>query len=166
VNVSPRCFAQPTFVQQIAHVLADTGFPARMLKLEITEGTAIKDPERARAVLSELRALGVRVSIDDFGTGYSSLSYLQMLPVDTLKIDRSFVASTDRCEIIQMIVGLAKTLGLDVVAEGTETEAQVEHVASLGCGYGQGYFFAAALEATDASRLLGAPIAPPQENIA
>jgi diguanylate cyclase (GGDEF)-like protein len=166
VNVSPRCFAQPTFVQQIAHVLADTGFPARMLKLEITEGTAIKDPERARAVLTELRALGVRVSIDDFGTGYSSLSYLQMLPVDTLKIDRSFVATTDRCEIIQMIVGLAKTLGLDVVAEGTETEAQVEHVASLGCGYGQGYFFAAALEATDASRLLGAPISPPQENIA
>ena len=166
VNVSPRCFAQATFVQQIAHVLAETGFPAQMLRLEITEGTAIKDPERARAVLTELRALGVRVSIDDFGTGYSSLSYLQMLPVDTLKIDRSFVATTDRCEIIQMIVGLAKTLGLDVVAEGTETAAQVEHVASLGCGYGQGYFFAAALEAAEAARLLGGPISPSQERIA
>jgi EAL domain-containing protein (putative c-di-GMP-specific phosphodiesterase class I) len=112
-------------------------------------------------VLTELRALGVRVSIDDFGTGYSSLSYLQMLPVDVLKIDRSFVSSTDRSEIIQLIVGLAKTLGLDVVAEGTETEVQVEHVAALGCGYAQGYFFAAPLDATDASSQIGEPFSHP-----
>jgi EAL domain-containing protein (putative c-di-GMP-specific phosphodiesterase class I) len=133
-----------------------------MLRLEITEGTAITDPERARAVLAELRAIGVRVSIDDFGTGYSSLSYLQMLPVDALKIDRSFVSGTDRSEIIQLIVGLANTLGLDVVAEGTETEVQVEHVAALGCGYAQGYFFAAPLDAADASRQIDRAIGQPR----
>jgi predicted signal transduction protein with EAL and GGDEF domain len=161
VNISPRCFAQEMFVQQVALVLSETGFAPNKLRLEITEGTAIKDPERACEVLTELRALGVRVSIDDFGTGYSSLSYLQMLPVDVLKIDRSFVSSTDRSEIIQLIVGLAKTLGLDVVAEGTETEVQVEHVAALGCGYAQGYFFAAPLDAADASRQIGEPFSLP-----
>jgi predicted signal transduction protein with EAL and GGDEF domain len=154
VNVSPRCFAQATFVQQIADILSDTGLAPSLLRLEITEGTAIKDPARARTVLAELRALGARVSIDDFGTGYSSLSYLQMLPVDALKIDRSFVSDTDRSEIIQLIVSLARTLGLDVVAEGTETEAQVERVAALGCGYAQGFFFAVPLDSADASRLL------------
>jgi diguanylate cyclase (GGDEF)-like protein len=161
VNISPRCFAQEMFVQQVALVLSETGFPPNKLRLEITEGTAIKDPERACEVLTELRALGVRVSIDDFGTGYSSLSYLQMLPVDVLKIDRSFVSGTDRSEIIQLIVGLAKTLGLDVVAEGTETEVQVEHVTALGCGYAQGYFFAAPLDAADASRQIGEPFNRP-----
>ena len=120
--------------------------PASGLRLEITESAAIKDAARARVVLAELRALGVRISLDDFGTGYSSLSYLQSLPLDTLKIDRSFVAGIgtdeDKGEIVQLIVGLARTLGLEIVAEGTETAAQVEYLRALGCQFGQGYYFA------------------------
>ena len=102
-------------------------------------------------MLAKLRALGVRISLDDFGTGYSSLSYLQSLPLDTLKIDRSFVAGIgtdeDKGEIIKLIVGLALTLGLEIVAEGTETAAQVEYLRALGCQFGQGYFFAKPAEA-------------------
>lgn len=161
VNLSPKAFGQPTIVSRVAAVLAETGFPARALRLEITESTAIHDPARARTVLAELRALGVRVSIDDFGTGYSSLSYLQMFPFDVLKIDRSFISSlrpgSNENEIVQLIVGLAKTLGLDVVAEGAETEAQVAYLEGLGCGYGQGYFFAVPLEAVEAGRRVGCP---------
>ena len=116
--------------------LGASGLPARGLRLEITESVAISDADRVRSVLTQLRALGVRVSLDDFGTGYCSLSYLQQFPVDTLKIDRSFVArigdDEGPGEIIRLIVGLAHTLGLDVVAEGTETAAQVEYLAGVG----------------------------------
>jgi EAL domain-containing protein (putative c-di-GMP-specific phosphodiesterase class I) len=146
-------------VQQIADTLSTSGFPPSGLRLEITESTAIRDPERAKVVLAELRRMGVRVSIDDFGTGYSSLSYLQMFPVDVLKIDRSFVErlapNTSESEIIQLILGLAKTLGLDVVAEGTETEAQVQYLEALGCGFGQGFFFDRPLDAAEAWRRTG-----------
>lgn len=156
VNLSPNSFVQPTLVQGISETLAATGFPADRLRIEITEGTAIKDAARARVVLTELRALGVRVSIDDFGTGYSSLSYLQMFPVDLLKIDRSFVArlgpNANQGEVVHLIVSLANTLGLDVVAEGTETEEQVRYLRQLGCTYGQGYFFAAPLDAAEIVR--------------
>jgi EAL domain-containing protein (putative c-di-GMP-specific phosphodiesterase class I) len=97
-------------------------------------------------VLKELRELGIRVSLDDFGTGYCSLSYLQQFPVDTLKIDRSFVARIGENdgpeEIIRLLIGLARTLGLDVVAEGIETVPQVQYLTTLGCAYGQGYYFA------------------------
>ena len=145
VNVSAKGFTSDALVPLVTEVLRATGFPARALKLEITESVAISDADRVRSVLRELRALGVRVSLDDFGTGYCSLSYLQQFPVDTLKIDRSFVARIGEAdgpgEIIRLIVGLAHTLGLDVVAEGTETAAQVEYLAALGCGHAQGYYF-------------------------
>jgi EAL domain-containing protein (putative c-di-GMP-specific phosphodiesterase class I) len=122
-----------------------TGLDAHHLRLEVTETVAMADAERARITLMELKALGVRLSLDDFGTGYSSLSYLQRFPVDTLKIDRSFIAGMDQndeCrEIIRTILGLARTLGLEVIAEGTETAAQVDYLEGLDCRFGQGYFF-------------------------
>ena len=146
VNLSAKAFAQETLVQHVEQILRETGYAASGLRLEITESAAIKDATRARAVLAKLRALGVRISLDDFGTGYSSLSYLQSLPLDTLKIDRSFVAGIgtdeDKGEIIKLIVGLALTLGLEIVAEGIETAGHVEHLRTLGCQFGQGYFFA------------------------
>jgi diguanylate cyclase (GGDEF)-like protein len=149
VNLSAKAFGSESLVASVTDVLRVTELPARALRLEITESVAISDPARVRSVLKELRALGVRVSLDDFGTGYCSLSYLQQFQVDTLKIDRSFVArigeEDGHGEIIRLIVGLAHTLGLDVVAEGTETLEQVEYLDALGCGYGQGYYFAKAM---------------------
>jgi EAL domain-containing protein (putative c-di-GMP-specific phosphodiesterase class I)/GGDEF domain-containing protein len=146
VNLSSKAFGSPTLVPRVAAVLSSTGFPAGALRLEVTETVAIADPDRVRSVLTELRSLGVRVSLDDFGTGYCSLSYLQQFPVDTLKIDRSFISRIggggEQGEIIRLIVSLARTLGLEVVAEGTETEEQVAYLGSLGCGYGQGFLFA------------------------
>ena len=145
VNISAKGFGQPDIVRQVANTLQDTGLAAQNLRLEITESVAMADAERARLTLTELKALGVRLSLDDFGTGYSSLSYLQRFPVDTLKIDRSFVAGMDQndeCrEIIRTILNLARTLGLDVIAEGTETAAQVDYLEGLDCRFGQGYFF-------------------------
>ena len=149
VNISAPGFGQADVVGGVADALEETGLDPHSLRLEITESVAMDDAERARTILTELKALGVRISLDDFGTGYSSLSYLQRFPVDVLKIDQSFVAGMDQnkeCrEIIRTIVNLAKTLGLDVVAEGTETAAQVDYLQSLGCGFAQGYFFSAAL---------------------
>jgi diguanylate cyclase (GGDEF)-like protein len=145
VNVSAKAFAEENLVQKVSEALASTGCPPCALRLEITESVAITDAVRARAVLMELRALGVRVSLDDFGTGYCSLSYLQQLPVDTLKIDRSFTTGIGvdegKGDIVRLIVGLGQSLGLDIVAEGAETETQVEFLNELGCGYGQGYYF-------------------------
>jgi predicted signal transduction protein with EAL and GGDEF domain len=145
VNVSAKGFGQPDIVLQVANTLRETGLDPHALRLEITESVAMADAERARTVLIELKALGVRISLDDFGTGYSSLSYLQRFPVDTLKIDQSFVAGMDRndeCrEIIRTILNLARTLGLDVIAEGTETAAQVDYLEGLDCKFGQGFFF-------------------------
>ena len=145
VNVSAQGFGQPDLVQQVANALQETGLDPHNLRLEITESVAMADAERARTILIELKALGVRISLDDFGTGYSSLSYLQRFPVDTLKIDRSFVVGMDQnneCrEIIRTILNLAETLGLDVIAEGTETKAQVDYLEGLACRFGQGYFF-------------------------
>ncbi len=146
VNLSARAFAQESLVQRVSAILRDTSCPASALRLEITESVAIKDAARARMVLADLRRLGVRISLDDFGTGYSSLSYLQALPLDVLKIDRSFVTGigtdTEKGEIVKLIVGLARGLGLEIVAEGVETGTQIDYLRGLGCQYGQGYYFA------------------------
>jgi len=158
VNVSARQFAQPELVAQIAQILDETGIDPKTVRLEITESVTMGDAQRAVGVLSELKALGIQLSIDDFGTGYSSLSYLQRFPLDVLKIDRSFVSemgqSPESLQIISLIMNLARSLGMDVVAEGTEAEAQVSHLTQLGCDFGQGYLFSKPVGAAAIAKLL------------
>ena len=158
VNISAQGFRQADVVRGVADALEETGLDPHSLRLEITESVAMADAERARTILTELKALGLRISLDDFGTGYSSLSYLQRFPVDVLNIDQSFVAGMDQnheCrEIVRTIVNLAAILGLDVVAEGTETAAQVDYLQSLDCGFAQGYFFSPALPVDELHAIL------------
>ncbi len=145
-------------MRHVASALEGTGLDALSLRLEITETVAMADAERARVLLTELKALGVRISLDDFGTGYSSLSYLRRFPVDTLKIDRSFVVGMDseECrEIIRTILNLARTLRLDVIAEGMETAAQVDYLGRFDCRFGQGYFFSRPLPIDQLRAILG-----------
>jgi diguanylate cyclase (GGDEF)-like protein len=146
VNLSCKQFLQANLLEQIHEVLRETGLDARSLKLEITESVVMENIETATCMLERLRADGVELSIDDFGTGYSSLSYLQRFPVSTLKIDRSFVSriteSAGSAEIIRAIMHLGQTLGMNVVAEGVETEEQGAQLRALGCEFGQGYYFA------------------------
>jgi diguanylate cyclase (GGDEF)-like protein len=145
VNVSGAQFADPSFVDTVTAVLAETGLAADALWLEITETSLMADAASARHTLDQVRALGVHLALDDFGTGYSSLSYLRQFPVEMLKIDRSFISGLgdERADdaIIAMIVALSRTLGLTVVAEGVETEAQLARLSELGCDIAQGYFF-------------------------
>ncbi|MDX8481527.1 EAL domain-containing protein [Mesorhizobium sp. VK24D] len=136
----------------------DSGTRPETIRLEITESVTFQDADRAAGNLQRLRDFGVRVSIDDFGTGYSSLSYLHQLPFDTLKIDRSFVSALQQRpegrEIIQTILDMAKNLHMDVVAEGAETEAHVDQLRQMGCGYAQGYYFSRPLDQAAATMLL------------
>ena len=146
VNITPKEFAQPDLADQIGAILVEVGIDPSNINVEITETIAMADPQRSSLLLSELKALGVHMSIDDFGTGYSSLSRLQGFPVDTLKIDRTFISKidTDRetRKIVRIIVMLAHNLGLKVVAEGAETAEQVSLLKQLKCELVQGYFFA------------------------
>jgi diguanylate cyclase (GGDEF)-like protein len=145
VNVSGTQFTHPSFVPTVAAVLADTGLDPDALWLEITETSIMADAKAAAETLGAIRALGVHLAIDDFGTGYSSLAYLRRFPVESLKIDRSFVAGIGRNRedeaIVDMILSLASALGLCVVAEGVETADQLAHLRRLGCGLVQGYHF-------------------------
>ncbi len=162
----------PNLAKGIGETLKQTGLDPNCLQLEITETIAMGDPERAASVLSELKALGVRLSVDDFGTGYSSLSRLQQFPVDSLKIDRAFISHMDSDaeshKIVQIIIMLAQNLGLVTVAEGTETEEQVNQLKALDCGFAQGYFFSKPADHVTISDLLlqvntsGTSSAPPQ----
>ncbi len=158
VNITPKQFAQPELASEIGLILEQTGVTPSSLQLEIMETIAMGDAERAGGVLSELKALGVRLSIDDFGTGYSSLSRLQRFPVDTLKIDRSFISNMDKDsesrEIVRTVIMLAHNLGLTVVAEGTETEEQVNQLKQLECELAQGYFFSRPADAKAMLELL------------
>ena len=145
VNLSARQFQSPRLVEEVERVLRMTGLMPERLKLELTESAVMADPEAAVATLGQLKGLGVGLAIDDFGTGYSSLAYLRRLPVDSLKVDKRFVAGLGRdngdTAIVEAVVGLARTLGLGVVAEGVETAAHVAHLRELGCAFGQGYHF-------------------------
>ncbi|HZB43679.1 MAG TPA: EAL domain-containing protein [Pyrinomonadaceae bacterium] len=158
VNLSARQFTQPDLVEQVKLVLQETRLEPGCLKLEITETVIMQNAEAATGMLRQLRSLGVKLAIDDFGTGYSSLSYLHRFPVDTLKIDRSFVsrmiAGNESAAIVETTVTLASKLKMNVVAEGIETESQRSQLTALGCGYGQGYLFAKPLDADAASALL------------
>ncbi len=151
INVSARQFAQADLVQRVGEIIEATGISASSVRLEITESVTMGEVEKTIRVLGQLKALGVLLSIDDFGTGYSSLSYLHRFPIDILKIDRSFVsqmdAGSDGLQIVRTIISLADNLGLAVVAEGAETQAQVTQLKLLGCDYCQGYFFSRAVSA-------------------
>ncbi|HET7145420.1 MAG TPA: EAL domain-containing protein, partial [Anaerolineales bacterium] len=131
---------------------------ASNLKLELTESMIVEDTASTAAMLSELRALGVQVQIDDFGTGYSSLGYLQRLPIDTLKIDRTFVSRIEKdgsgSEIVRTILALAHDMGMKVIAEGVETEEQLLKLKSMDCEYGQGFLFTKPLDSRTAGSLL------------
>lgn len=162
VNLSARQFAQPDLIDQVRDILNETGVDPASLKLEITESMVMDDFESAAAMLFQLRALGVRLSIDDFGTGYSSLTYLHRFPIDTLKIDRSFVNCMDKenMEIVRTILMLAENLGMDAVAEGVETQEQLTLLRSLNCQNGQGYFFSKPLDVAGAEAIISETYAP------
>jgi len=157
-NITAKQFAQPDLVAQIGEILRQTGIDPCCVDLEITENIAMADAERSAMVLSQLKALGVRLSIDDFGTGYSSLCRLQEFPVDVLKIDRAFISGMDRDhetrEIVRAIIMLAHSLALKVVAEGIERQEQMATLQQLGCELGQGYLFATPADAASIEQLL------------
>jgi EAL domain-containing protein (putative c-di-GMP-specific phosphodiesterase class I) len=145
VNLSSKQFLQADLIGQISSALESTGLNSKNLKLEITESMVMENVENAVAMLNQVRSLGVELSIDDFGTGYSSLSYLHRFPVNTLKIDRSFVGrmsgNNENTEIVRTIIMLARNLNLNVVAEGCETREQLDLLREFECEFGQGYFF-------------------------
>ncbi len=154
VNLSPRQLKQPNLVEQVDDVLRSTGIAPQQLRLELTENVVMENLPQGRAMLNALRQRQISLSIDDFGTGYSSLSYLDRLPVNTLKIDRSFVQRMgkrgERGEIVRAIVAMAQSLGLETVVEGVGTRQQVSYLRSLGCNKAQGSYFAMPLPAHQA----------------
>ena len=146
VNVSAQQFEDPMLIDKVRAALKETRLPPEFLELELTESCLMADPSQAGALLREIREVGVRIAIDDFGTGYSSLTYLHDFPLNALKIDKNFVQSVESNDrggpIANMIVGLGKNLGLDVIAEGVETEGQLEYLREQGCDIAQGYLYA------------------------
>ncbi|MEM7769636.1 MAG: EAL domain-containing protein [Cyanobacteria bacterium P01_A01_bin.37] len=155
-NISARQFAQPDLVFRIQDALERYQLSPTSLKLEITESILLETAQTVTERLEQLRAIGIQLSLDDFGTGYSSLQYLNELPVDTLKIDRSFVQSLERHEgkVIQAIIGLAQNLGMTVIAEGIETPEQLAYLKHLNCDHGQGFLFSQPLPKTATEKLL------------
>ena len=158
-NVSVRQLASPSLVADVAQVLEETGLDPARLHLEVTESALMVDPDESVVALHGLKRLGVQIAVDDFGTGYSSFAYLRRLPVDALKIDKSFVddLATDARDLALVggMVQLAHTLGLRVVAEGVETQAQLLELTDLGCDQAQGYLLARPMPADDLRALVG-----------
>jgi diguanylate cyclase (GGDEF)-like protein/PAS domain S-box-containing protein len=169
VNLSVRQLDDGGFVDEVARTLEETGLPARLLELEVTEGALMRDPNASARELSRLRALGVTIAVDDFGTGYSSLSYLQQLPIDALKVDRSFVsameATASTLPLVQAIVSMARALGLSVVAEGVETARQYELLRDLGCDEAQGYYIGRPVPAEDFATRWLTPVPGPANDV-
>ncbi len=158
VNLSVKQFLQPNLVSEFQEIMQNHNINGRNLKLEITESSIMKNIEEVIQILQQFRALKIQLSIDDFGKGYSSLSYLQKLPIDTLKIDRSFVKNmdenTDNLQIVQTIVTLAHNLGVGAIAEGIETKQQLSYLRTLGCEWGQGNLFSKPLNSNQAGQLI------------
>ena len=158
VNVSMRQLVHASFIGEVAQILLRTGVSARHIELELTESSAMANPQQTIENLARLKSLGVRLALDDFGTGYSSLAYLQRLPIDVLKIDRAFARGLGQegndAGIVQLILTLAQLLELDTIAEGVETAEQAAALRRMGCHMGQGYFFSAGIPAEQAERLL------------
>ena len=158
VNLSNKQFFQSDLFAQVEEALATSGLAPACLGLEITEGVIIRHADSAATRFSRLKSLGVQLYLDDFGKGYSSLNYLHRFPMDILKIDRSFVSRIDEAEgnlaIVRAIVTLAHQLGMEVVAEGLQTEEQRVKLRSLGCEYGQGFFLSEPVPADRAEELL------------
>jgi EAL domain-containing protein (putative c-di-GMP-specific phosphodiesterase class I) len=146
VNLSPRCLLDTRLPRHIRDLIEQNDVPAHLLRLEVTEGAIMADTTLAVAILTELHELGVRLSIDDYGTGYSSMSYLKQLPVDELKIDRSFVMDMtlddNNAMLVRGAIELGHSLGLSVVAEGVELAGHVDALRDLGCDVAQGYHYA------------------------
>ncbi|MBK7704877.1 MAG: EAL domain-containing protein [Acidobacteria bacterium] len=155
VNVSPRQLLQPRLMSEVLETIERNRIPANLLKLEITESVIVDNSDVVISILKQLRAMGTTLSLDDFGTGYSSLSYLHRLPIDTLKIDRSFVSQmttkAESEEIVKTIIVLAKNLELDTVAEGIETAEQLAALSVFGCSLGQGYYFSRPMDVASAT---------------
>jgi len=164
VNVSANQLARSSFVERVNGLLKETGLDAGLLELEVTEGVIVEGAGEAREALDQIAALGVGIAIDDFGTGYSGLAYLKRLPIDTVKIDQSFVrdliVDPDDAAIVTAIVAMAASLGVDVVAEGVETQAQLEALTRLECHRAQGFLLARPMDAASAARLLRGALEP------
>jgi EAL domain-containing protein (putative c-di-GMP-specific phosphodiesterase class I) len=161
VNVSPLQFASPDFVAEVRKLLADWGMPPGSLELELTEGMVLRDIEESIARMAQLRALGVRIAIDDFGVGYSPLSYVHLLPLDTVKVDRSFIGEIEKpsgsLPVVHTITVMAHHRGLQVVAEGVETIGELELIQAARCDLAQGFLFGAPLDGDDVPDLLAWP---------
>jgi len=160
INMSGMQLEQPEFVTEFEQMLVSGNHNPQDIKLEITETLLMSNPELAASKLKDIKNLGVKIAIDDFGTGYSSFSYLHRFPIDTLKVDRSFVMSMlnnqKSLEIVSSLVGLAHNLGMSVIAEGIETEAELEKLTELNCEYGQGYHFSRPVPFAEFQKLLAA----------
>jgi diguanylate cyclase (GGDEF)-like protein/PAS domain S-box-containing protein len=164
VNVSANQLSRPSFADRLRRMLEETGVDPSLVELEVTEGVIVEGAGEAREAIDQIAALGVGIAIDDFGTGYSGLAYLKRLPIDTVKIDQSFVRDLtidpDDAAIVTAIVAMARSLGVDVIAEGVETEEQVAELKRLGCYRAQGYLLSRPMPAASITRLLRASAAP------
>lgn len=158
INISPKQFVQPDFVDRIRQIVAESGIEPHNLELELTEGLLIKNIDESVSKLEKLKSYGFRISIDDFGTGYSSLAYLKRFPLNTLKIDRSFITAVDKdssnAGIVEAIIAMAKALKFDTVAEGVETQAEFDFLQRQHCDLYQGYFFSKPLHIEKFDQLL------------
>ena len=165
VNVSTRQLDEPAFVSDLADIIRQTGIDPRLLQLEITESIFLRDSMRIGALFQAIRALGVKIAFDDFGTGYSSLNYLAAYPVDLVKIDQYFVQRMSKSfvhtEIVQLIVNLAKTIGMSISAEGVEDGDQAETLTRLGCNIAQGYLYSPPVPLTSLAAMLEQPASQP-----